>query len=161
MADDSKPGRGRRPIYQDDFPDQARKLCEQFGAIDQDLANYFGVSIRSIHKWKAKYPDFRAALVLGKEVADDNVERALYMRAMGYSCPETKVFHTGEKIVSREITRHYPPDVKAIMHWLSNRRRGAWSFRPDANPGGGYDETPEGVEVEVIDGRVGNGESDA
>lgn len=137
--------------YDSTVPKQARKLCEQFGAIDRDLAEYFGVSSRTINIWKVKHPAFRKALVAGKDAADDRVERALYERAIGYTFTETKLFQFQGEVISEEVETHVVPDTKACMYWLGNRRRDRWSFRPDGAPPD--EETPTAIEVTVVDGR--------
>ena len=140
--------------YKAEYAKQAEKLCDQFGAIDRDLAEFFGVCIRTIHSWKVQHPGFRNALKLGKEAPNERVKQALYHRAVGYTFIETKLFQYQGEVIREEVETHIPPDVKAQMYWLSNRCRDEWSFRPDP-AAGDDDEAPDAVEVEVVDGRKG------
>lgn len=141
---------GRPSSYREEYAEQAKKLCEQFGAIDGDLSVFFGVSTRTINTWKLKHPKFRKALAVGKDAADDRVEKALYDRCVGYTFTEEKVFQHQGVIVRAEVETHIAPDPKACMYWLGNRRRDRWSFRPDGDPKGD-EPTPERIPVEVVD----------
>jgi hypothetical protein len=96
------------------------------GATDQEMADTIGIAIRTFCNWKTKYPSFMQSLKDGKAVADANVGKRLYQRAIGYSHPDCKVFnHNGEAMVV-PITKHYPPDVTACIFWLKNRQPEKW-----------------------------------
>ena len=104
-----------------------QKACEA-GFTDQDLADLFGVSRSTINLWKLENKEFSDALKIGKEKADDQVERALYHRALGYSYDAVKVFMpaNSDKPVLVPYREHVPPDVTACIFWLKNRRPGQW-----------------------------------
>ena len=116
---------GRPSKYKDEYAEQARKLCE-FGATDQELAQFFEVGLTTIERWIAKHQEFRGALKAGKEKADDRVERSLYQRAIGYSHPEDKIFNDGGEPLIVPTVKHYPPDTTAAIFWLKNRRKEDW-----------------------------------
>jgi len=63
------------------------------------------------------------------ENLDSRVENALLKRALGYEYTETRYEETdkGEKRV--EVTKHVPPDPRAAIFWLKNRRPDKWSDR--------------------------------
>ncbi|NTJ64221.1 hypothetical protein G6M50_34575 [Agrobacterium rhizogenes] len=82
-ADAEKRPRGRPKTFKAEFVDQARKFYA-LGATDYELANFFDVDTRTIYRWKNTHDDFCQAVVVGKEKADDRVERALYNRAVAY-----------------------------------------------------------------------------
>jgi hypothetical protein len=136
----AKPGRragGRPSAYKPEFVQQAKKLCE-LGAIDVELADFFGVSIRTIADWKTRHSGFLQALKAGKDSADDRVERSLYLRAAGYTFDSEKIFlpkdsRTPVRVKTRE---HCPPDVVACIFWLKNRRREIWRDRQEHEHGG-------------------------
>ena len=69
-------------IYKPEFADQARLLC-RLGATDEELAEHFGACVRTIYRWRNAHEAFAEAVVVGKDHADDRVERALYARAVG------------------------------------------------------------------------------
>ncbi len=45
---------------------QAVKLC-RLGATEKELADFFGVDVASLGRWKLRHPKFRAALREGRE----------------------------------------------------------------------------------------------
>jgi hypothetical protein len=113
---------------------QAKELYAQ-GLTDRELAAVFGVCRMTIFRWRAAYPEFAEATKLGKEVADDRVERALYERAIGYEEEAVRVYHpagTEEPVIVR-YKREVRPDVTAALQWLRARRPGIWA-RPMPPP---------------------------
>ncbi|WP_343892658.1 hypothetical protein [Sphingomonas oligophenolica] len=114
-------------IYSPDFADQARAMC-RLGATDEELAEHFGVCVRTIYRWRNTHEEFAEAVVAGKEHADARVERALYSRAVGCSVQRTKVFkHAGDPDpVYATCTEHLPPDPVAALNWLRVRQPKKW-----------------------------------
>lgn len=125
---------GRPTKYKTEYAEQARKLC-QLGATDDDLSDFFEVSRSTINLWKVKNKAFSDALKLGKDPADDKVERALFHRAVGYSHPEDDIRVVNGEIVVTPTMRHYPPDSTACIFWLKNRRPDEWRANPDGQGG--------------------------
>ena len=105
------------------YAEQAAKLCEPFGAADQELAQFFCVSESTINHWKIKHPEFLAAILPAKAEADSKVAHALYLHAIGYEHPEDNIFCNGQGIVTVELApKHHPPDTAACIFWLKNRQ---------------------------------------
>lgn len=108
-----------------------RKVKEQIvtmlahGLTEERIAEILDISKVTI--WKTKQDrEFVNAVLFTKDAADNEVVKSLYLRAVGYTHPEEKVFcHNGE-IITHETKKHYPPDVGAITLWLINRRRAEW-----------------------------------
>lgn len=119
---------GARPTdYLPKYATVAAKMCEM-GATDQELADAFGVSVRTIYMWKHAHDEFFAAIQIGKDSADDRVERSLYMRAVGYEQDEVKIFMPGgaTEPVYAPFRAKVAPDVGAAKMWLTNRRGEKW-----------------------------------
>lgn len=116
---------GRPPKYQDEFAEQAYKLC-LLGHTNDELARFFEVGITSIKRWIAEIPEFRAAVLKGREPADAEVAVSLYRRAIGYSHPDVHISTYQGEITETPITKHYPPDTAAATLWLTNRQRDRW-----------------------------------
>ena len=86
-----------------------------------------GISQTAWWGWYRNSEELRKACANAKEVADLAVEDALYKRAVGYNYTEdTYELIEGELRLTRQITKHVPPDVKAIMQWLYNRVPNRW-----------------------------------
>ena len=118
---------GRPTAYSGDFAEQARKICE-LGATDQEIADFFGVDVRTIYRWKHDHDEFCQALKAGKDIADERVERSLYQKAIGYEQDEVKIFMPSgaEKPVYAEFRAKIAPDTTAAIFWLKNRRSQDW-----------------------------------
>lgn len=125
------------------------------GATDKEIAEEFGVSERTIYRWKYEYDEngnvrlddngekmlseFGKTLLTGKKPADAKVEAKLFDRCLGYTAidEERIIEYAADGSVKpvrvRSFRKHIPPDVMAIMYWLNNRSRktGEWSQRQD------------------------------
>jgi hypothetical protein len=116
---------GRPTKYDEQYAKQAYKYC-LLGADDMRLAELFEVSESTVNNWKLEHPEFLDSIKMGRDVADANVGKSLYDRAMGYSHPEDKIFvHNGETIIV-PTTKHYPPDATSAIFWLKNRQPAKW-----------------------------------
>ena len=114
--------------YKPEYPDQAFTACSQLYATHADLAALFGVSVMTIHNWIKKHEEFGEAVKTGKDIADENVERSLYHRAVGYEMEEEKVFCNSEGLVTKaSIIKRFAPNVTAAIFWLKNRQRDRWA----------------------------------
>lgn len=91
------------------------------GATDADIYTRLGVGKTTFNNWKKQYPKLFELLKTGKSVADQNVENALYQRAIGYSHQDTKFFQFEGEVITVETIKHYPPDTAAAFIWLKNR----------------------------------------
>lgn len=96
--------------YRAEFAELAKNYC-LLGAKDDDLAEFFGVTDRTIRTWKRDHPDFADALAAGKARADSLVARALYNNAVG-------------------------GDTTACIFWLKNRQKHAWRDRHEIDHSG-------------------------
>jgi hypothetical protein len=119
---------GRPSLYKPEYVVQAKKLC-LLGATDRELADFFKVSEQTLNTWKAQHPEFLESLKVGKEQADQRVERSLYQRAVGYSHPDVHVSNFQGDVTLTPITKHYPPETTAGIFWLKNRRPEEWRDR--------------------------------
>lgn len=142
-ADDGKDLGGRPTLYRPEFADQAAKLCA-LGATDDELADFFGVTQRTINRWKITYPEFCQSIQQSKEECDAKIERSLFHRAAGHFIKEQQAFKVkqvdyaegkrvkeSEDIKVVEIDKYQPPDTAAQIFWLKNRRSKSWKDRYD------------------------------
>lgn len=134
-------GMGQPRIYDPvRFPHMAETLCTQYGFVDKQLADIFGVTVKAIEMWKVKYPEFKIAVRKGKDAFDSCVvENSLLKIALGYEYQEKSVKTVmvpgvnadGKKIrvPAKEVTvttKKLPPNAKAIAFWLTNRDKERW-----------------------------------
>lgn len=129
-VEDVTPGKGRPTDYDPSYVDEVRVICER-GATDIEIAEHFGVTPRTIYRWKLQHADFCQAMQVGKDLADDRVERAFFMRAAGYTFIEQqalkiKTSRDTEDVKVVDVEKHVPADTTAAMKWLSNRRGDKW-----------------------------------
>lgn len=98
------------------------------GLIEEQIANNLGVAYSTFRTYKDKYPALLAALKKGKEVADVEVENALFKRALGYRYDEITY---EEGLETKRVTKEVQPDVTAQIFWLKNRRPETWRDKKD------------------------------
>lgn len=131
-----KSNRGR-PIYKwnPQYVEVAKALIRK-GATNFEIAEAFGISSRTILKWRAMHPEFDAVFAeLGPEF-DSRIERTLAERALGYSYEAVKIFnHKGFPVIIPYI-EHVPPDVGAIKHWLALRQPEKWRLKEEVEISG-------------------------
>ena len=83
--------KGGRPSTADKVDKDQLKALYLDGKTDQEIADFFKISRKTLINWRKKNPEFILTLKNDwKAVADHRVERSLYERACGYSHPETK-----------------------------------------------------------------------
>jgi len=111
------------------FVHQVKKLC-LLGMIDTEIAEFFDVSVRTLNRWKHKYPEFWQSMKQGKISADANVAESLYKSALGlHYITEERIIQNekGHKIVT--LKKQVPPSFPAQKYWLNNRQPDKWSER--------------------------------
>lgn len=132
---------GRPTDYLPEYAEEARKLC-LLGAIDKELADFFGIAESTLNLWKLQHAEFSESIKAGKATADAQVADKLFNRAMGYEHQAIKIFadaKTGSELTV-PYTERYPPDTVAAIFWLKNRRPDLWRDKNDhevSGPKGG------------------------
>ena len=111
------------------------------GLTEEQIARNMGVSRSTLSDYKVKYPDILRAIKNSKEVADREVENALFKKARGYTVKlkkPMKVRHveydevSGRKVAEYERIEyieeevHVPADTTAQIFWLKNRKPNEW-----------------------------------
>jgi len=112
--------------YKPNFPERAKEYAKK-GLIEAQIAKNLGIGVTTFNKYKKEYPEFYEALKNGKIGPDDEVENALFKRALGYEYEEVKTEYLTTGNVRRTVyTRKMAPDVTAQIFWLKNRRPDRW-----------------------------------
>jgi hypothetical protein len=101
----------------------------------------FGVDEKTVDRWIAAKPSFKAAIERGRDAADGKVAASLYERARGYSHEAVKIFMpTGaSEPVYAPYVEHYPPDTTAASLWLRNRQPKLWQDKREVEHSGSLD----------------------
>ena len=142
--------RGRPPKYRPEFAERVTDLC-LLGATNEELAKVFGVDDATIYRWLDTIPDFRETIKQGRELADAQVARALYLKATGqWTQPAVKIatkieiLPDGTEIKAEHIVpyvEHFPPDTAAAYIWLKNRQPHRWRDKKEVHETGDVNET--------------------
>ena len=105
------------------------------GLTDEQIFKNLGISRDTFYKYKEKYTDFSDALKKGKEIADIEVENALFKRAIGYrykeKIKEVKEIDGKKTVFIKEVEKEMPGDVGAQIFWLKNRKSSKWKDKQD------------------------------
>jgi hypothetical protein len=126
-------GPGRPTLYKPEHASRARELCAR-GATNPDLAGRFGVARSTIGLWIATHPEFAEAVQQGRDVADATAVESLFTRVTGYNHPAEKVFLYRGEPRTATYTAHVPPEIRACMFWLRNRRPEDWRAKAETTP---------------------------
>lgn len=118
---------GRPTEYKAAYAEGATKLA-RLGATDAEIADFYGVDVRTIYRWKNTHDEFCQALKAGKDESDARVERSLYHRAIGYEQEAVKIFMPAgaEEPVYATYVEKIAPDTTAAIFWLKNRKPAEW-----------------------------------
>lgn len=116
---------GRKTLYKSEYNDQAYKLT-LLGAIDTELADFFGVNELTINRWKKAHKEFSKSIKEGKLMADANVTNRLYQRAMGFEHDSEEIKVVDHGVIRVKTRKIYPPDSVAAIFWLKNRQPDRW-----------------------------------
>lgn len=100
------------------------------GLTDEQLAKNMGISARTLYTWKNNHLQIMQALKKGKDVADFEVENALFKRAIGYRYTEVTTEYDGETVKTKETIKEVVPDTTAQIFWLKNRKPNKWRDKP-------------------------------
>lgn len=105
------------------------------GLTDEQICKNLGIVKDTFYKYKEKYTDFSDALKKGKEIADIEVENALFKRAIGYKykevIKEVKEIDGKKSTYVKEVIKEMPGDVAAQIFWLKNRKSSKWKDKQD------------------------------
>jgi hypothetical protein len=141
-APTAKKKRGRKSSYSPKYDELAHNFC-LLGATDEQLAENFGVTRKTLQSWKRKHPKFLSAIKSGKNLADAEIARSLFDRAKGATWKEQQAFKCkdvtweGNHRVESEhievvwVERAAPPDTEACKVWLMNRAKEYWRQKQD------------------------------
>ena len=127
----------RKNLYESSIKDKLTLIeaWKRDGLADEQIANNLGIAYSTFREYKNKYSALSAVLKKGKEVADIEVENALFKRAIGYKykevIKEVKEIDGKKSTHVKEVIKEMPGDVGAQIFWLKNRKSSKWKDRPE------------------------------
>ncbi len=101
------------------------------GWTDDQVAEFLGITVLSIHKWK-RDNSFSIPLKDWKDEADKEVEASLYQSAKGYRTKYKKNFvvsdgkDSGSHVEQHEEEIAFAPNPTSAIFWLKNRKPKEW-----------------------------------
>lgn len=115
------------------------KKCYMAGFTDSEVMQTLGMGKQAFYDFKNNVPGSRELIRGWKQCRVDNVENALYERALGQKIllTEQKALQVGDKdyktveVVSLEKEQYIPPDTQAIKFFLTNRATDNWKDKSE------------------------------
>ncbi|MGN1157745.1 MAG: hypothetical protein ACI4TK_16325 [Agathobacter sp.] len=130
------------------------------GLTDEQISENMGISRSTLGEWKKNHPDISDTLKKGKEVADRQVENALFERAIGGVHEVKKTFKVKEiyyddhgrkcekeKLVVGTDEVYVPGDTTAQIFWLKNRKSDTWKDKQSVEMSGLAEEQAKFAEL--------------
>ena len=109
------------------------------GLTKEQIAKNMGISRDTLNEWEKKYSDISDTLKKGRDIADIQVENALFERARGgihevkknFKLKETYYDQMGRKCEKERLETaidevYIPGDTTAQIFWLKNRLPEKW-----------------------------------
>ena len=88
------------------------------GLTDEQIANNLGIATSRIYEYKKQFQEFQEALKRGREVADYEVQNALFNTAKGFTYYEEVTNAIGDVV---RVEKYAKPNTTAQIFWLKNR----------------------------------------
>ena len=97
------------------------------GATVIQMAAFFEVNKDTITQWQHDHPEFKAAILAGREQFDAEIAAKVGQRIKGMKVTtRTKKYHTidedGQPVEITETVNELPPDAGAGLKWLAARQ---------------------------------------
>lgn len=122
-------------------------LIEQWveqGVTDKEIADKLGMAYSTYRKYKVDSVALKGAIATGKDKANQEVEKALLKKCLGFKYTEevaTKIKEevvaedgqtilVKERVVVKEVKKYCLPDLAAEKFWLINREKVKWKDDP-------------------------------
>lgn len=144
-----------RPTKFEAWMPRVAVVIGRLGGTQPDLAEAFSIDLRTVERWMAEGATFCRAVKVARGSLDDDVERSLYERAMGFEHDEEKIFCSEGDIVRADTRKKYAPDTVAAIFWLKNRRPERWRDRKEITGADGAPLNAPQMDADaVVDGLV-------
>lgn len=137
MSDKKHPG-GRPTKYNAQFHPLLAEALARNGLINTEIAKKLDISTSTLAKWMEEHEEFSIAVKRGRNDPDDQVEQALFKKAIGFEKEAVKIFMpaNAEEPVYADYLEYYAPDTAAAFIWLKNRRPEKWRDKQEIEHSG-------------------------
>lgn len=93
------------------------------GLTMDQIAKNMGITKPTLYKWQDKSVDLVNALKVNRDIADREVENALFKNAIGFTYNEQQLTDDGMVV---EVEKYSKPNTTAQIFWLKNRKPEQW-----------------------------------
>lgn len=93
------------------------------GLSNEQIADNLGIATSTFHEYRKAYSEFADAIKKGKEVADYQVQNALFETATGFTYYEEVTNAIGDVV---RVEKYAKPNTTAQIFWLKNRSPEKW-----------------------------------
>lgn len=107
------------------------------GLTPKEIAFVFGITEVQYSEAVRQNPELASASETGRLKAEYFVRRSLFKAATGYYKKEFHRYRYKQKIYREPYMKYIPPNVEAIIFWLTNRRPEEWKRNPGSRYGTG------------------------
>lgn len=137
---------GRSDSYEDIIESSLDKIESwvQHGNTDKEIADKLGIGYSTYRKYKASNVALKGAIATGKDKANQEVEKALFKKCLGYKYTEEvatkvkeevladdgKTILVKENVIVKKVEKYSGPDLGAQKFWLTNRQSIKWKEDP-------------------------------
>lgn len=103
----------------------------RFGCTNEEIAQFYNLSLHTFEKYKREIPELYAALEEGRMMDSMKVVDSLHKQALGYEVEETEetehLNRYGEIVVlKRRTVKYVQPNVTAAIYLLKTRHGDKW-----------------------------------
>jgi predicted transcriptional regulator len=122
---------GRPTKYNAQYHPLLGEALARNGLINEEIAKKLEVSTSTVSKWIQEHKEFSDAITRGRNEPDDQVEQALFKKAIGFEKEAVKIFmpSNADEPVYAPYQEYFAPDTAAAFIWLKNRRPEKWRDR--------------------------------
>ena len=117
----------------------------QHGNTDKEIADKLGIGYSTYRKYKTSNVALKGAIATGKDKANQEVEKSLFKKCIGYKYTEEvatkvkeevlaadgKTILVKENVIVSEVKKYSGPDLGAQKFWLINRQGMKWKEDPN------------------------------
>lgn len=175
----NKRKRGGQTLFKNDIIRESERMAG-YGLTEEQIAYVFGVSPITLGRWKKNKPEFELALKNGGALANEQVVKSLYQRAVGFEYDEItyekidigalglkfkkseiETIKSCDAYKTRIITKKVIPDTTAQIYWLNNKMKDVWRNVQRIEHSGKIDGGVEKIIVNIVNTNNPKKESDA